>query len=297
MRRNPRKYSPQLCCTIFAALCQDYNIAKVARRCGLHPNTLFMWARQSLLDKENSEIDSKFFLKGWNTENPTERMWWHELFMHTAKVLNSYYLESEARASLAPSVKRSPVSGEPIWETDPAIAADAKTMNELDWILKYGKERKFGDAFVRDENGALVAVMENQTPAAFRIHGLRSVAGKLGWNPADKQVVNSRSTIAHVVKRSAPTQSALERSPLIEDLERRYQEKREAVARGEVPDKPKLPVQVFGRHADDPPEKITGNAGGEPSRPTPLRVSNPPTMPVPQPDYGRPGALPGMKVR
>lgn len=68
-------------------------------------------------------------------------------------------------------------------------------------------------------------------------------------------------------------------SPLEKDL-------REKLHAGPKNNKPDAPVQVFGRYAEhaDPTERVSRNAGGEPSKATEFR-------PAPAPNYGRPKPL------
>jgi hypothetical protein len=115
-----------------------------ARDAGINPTSLFAKIKDSVADP------AKHTLTWLGHAAP------FHMHIVAARKLNVVALDHAAR-DLAINGHSEPRfhDGKPVWRRDPQIEADAITLDELDWIAKYGP-RKRTDTFYRDpETGAL----------------------------------------------------------------------------------------------------------------------------------------------
>ena len=123
-----------------------------ARTADVHSTTIFRWLKQSI------DEPAKHTLQWLGRTAP-----FHQ-HVNAARKLNIVALDHAAR-DLAINGHASPKfhDGRPVWKISPEIAADALTFDEMSWIEKYGT-RKRDDHYERDEDGALVQVMDVSPP-------------------------------------------------------------------------------------------------------------------------------------
>jgi hypothetical protein len=115
-----------------------------ARHAGVPPATLFRWIKESMADPNAH----KFSWLG--------KVAPFHVHVNAARKLSIIAMDHSAR-DLAINGFEEPRlhDGKPVYVHDHQVAADALTLDDFDWELKYAN-RKRDDTFMRDENGALI---------------------------------------------------------------------------------------------------------------------------------------------
>lgn len=116
-----------------------------ARAAGIDPSSLFQKIKDSIADPDKHTVE-------WlGAKAP-----YHE-HMHTARKLAIVELDRAALelALEGHSQPRYDAAGKPVWKVDSEAAADAITLDDMDWILKWGARNR-DDVFARDEQGRLI---------------------------------------------------------------------------------------------------------------------------------------------
>jgi hypothetical protein len=117
-----------------------------ARAAGIDPSSLFEKIKASVAEPDKHMVE-------WLGT----RAAFHE-HMNTARKLAIVELDRAAleMALEGHSQPRYDAAGKPIWKTDPQVAADALTLDDFDWELKYGPHRRRDDVYARTEAGELI---------------------------------------------------------------------------------------------------------------------------------------------
>jgi hypothetical protein len=133
-----------------------------ARAVGIDPSTLFLKIKQSIADPENHKL-----------------VWLDTLdtfanHLQTARRLSIVELD---RAALQLGIEGHAQprfhDGKPVFKTDMQVAADALTLDEMDWIAKYGT-RSRDDHYARDKDGKLIQEQVVSPPNAQLVAKLLS---------------------------------------------------------------------------------------------------------------------------
>ncbi len=133
-----------------------------ARNAGIDPSSLFLKIKQSIADPENHKL-----------------VWLDTLdtfanHLQTARKLAIVELD---RAALQLGIEGHSQprfhDGRPVFKRDLQVEADALTLDEMDWIAKYGS-RKRDDTFARDKNGKLIQEQVVSPPNAQLVAKLLS---------------------------------------------------------------------------------------------------------------------------
>lgn len=250
---------------------------------GSNSKILYVWCRDAARDREDGVTDSKFLVQDWPAEGDQT---WFDKGVKMTRVMHALNLDSTERDTLSSSERFVIEGGKLQPEPDPIIHADSLSLDELDWIAKYGT-RDRSDIWKRDENGGIVYLkVKQEQPAQMRIHALRALLADL-WNPPERREVDTKlSGGVLVIRKSKPT------TPLVEDLRTRLAAIR-AAKDGERTTKPNAPVEVMGRGEAGPPEKISMPSNEAPvtlaDHPRAYEAPTPQPTPQPtQPDYRRP---------
>lgn len=148
-----------------------------AKGAGIHPTTLFGKIKQSVAEPEKHTLT-------WLGHEGA-----FHLHVNAARKLNIAALDHAAR-DLAINGHTEPRfhDGKPVWKRDPKLEADAITLDEMDWIGRYGV-RPRTDTFARDEAGALIQETVTHPPnPAILVKLLTSLA---------PEIYGERSTVEH----------------------------------------------------------------------------------------------------
>lgn len=117
-----------------------------AKAAGIDPSSLFQKIKDSIAEPD------KHIVEWLGTKAP-----YHE-HMNTARRLAIVELDRAAleMALEGHSQPRYDAAGKPVWKTDAQVAADALTLDDFDWEMKYGPSRRRDDVYARDTDGKLI---------------------------------------------------------------------------------------------------------------------------------------------
>jgi hypothetical protein len=280
-----KKWTKENGVLIVDSLAENPNLTQAAKLVGGGQKLIFHWMKASSVDEA----------AGIAPENAEHGIQWPDeewIYFHRAVIQSQKRFLAVAQSQVR-SLLASPESGgggherivtgadgKPAWLVDPLIASHAMTMNDDEWELSYGQNRKRSDVYARDERGALIPwKVRDPIPSQTLIHLIRSLFPDM-FNPSQ----NTQADVHHsgavlVLGDQAPeTKAAATISPLRQDLEARLAEIR---ARGG--NKPDAPVAVFrDMRSIDQPDDTPRAAPAQPKRLPAPRPSGPPQ------DYGRP---------
>jgi hypothetical protein len=117
-----------------------------ARAAGIDPSSLFQKIKDSIAAPDAHIVE-------WLGTKAA----FHE-HMTTARKLAIVELDRAAleMALEGHSQPRYDAAGKPVWKTDAQAAADALTLDDFDWEMKYGPSRRRDDVYARDADGKLI---------------------------------------------------------------------------------------------------------------------------------------------
>jgi hypothetical protein len=155
----PQKLDPQVLTSILDAMTLKpfTGLKTAAGAYSISPTTVFRWQAESAAQEKEGRKDSDFEIE-WMCIVA----FWHR-HVHLARRLSIQKIDQRLR-DLAINGTREYLfkqQGEPVWEVDPKLAADA--LDPDLWQLVHGtRDRK--DIFKRDENGALIQAYKEVPP-------------------------------------------------------------------------------------------------------------------------------------
>ena len=155
----PQKLNPQVLTSILDAMTLKpfTGLKTAAIAYNISPTTVFRWQAESAAHEKNGREDSDFKVEWMGIV-----AFWHR-HVHLARRLSIQKIDQRLR-DLAINGTREYLfkqQGEPVWEVDPKLAADA--LDPDLWQLVHGiRDRK--DVFKRDENGALIQAYKEVAP-------------------------------------------------------------------------------------------------------------------------------------
>jgi len=141
---------------ILDAMLKPYTgLDDVAKKYKVSVQAIFRWQKQSAQDEADEVAGSPFLIDYLETRSYFHR---HMAFVRAVAVARIDHRIIEAATSTHKEPLFSAQTGIPFWETDPQIAADAKSMSDDEWAITYGLDpiRDRSDIYKRDERGALV---------------------------------------------------------------------------------------------------------------------------------------------
>ena len=155
----PQKLDPQVLTSILDAMTLKpfTGLKTAAGAYSISPTTVFRWQAESAAQENEGREDSDFKIEWMGIIS-----FWHR-HVHLARRLSIQKIDQRLR-DLAINGTREYLfkqQGEPVWEVDPKLAADA--LDPDLWQLVHGnRDRK--DIFRRDENGALIQAYKEVPP-------------------------------------------------------------------------------------------------------------------------------------
>jgi hypothetical protein len=155
----PQKLDPQVLTSILDAMTLKpfTGLKTAAGAYSISPTTVFRWQAESAAQENEGREDSDFKIEWMGIVS-----FWHR-HVHLARRLSIQKIDQRLR-DLAINGTREYLfkqQGEPVWEVDPKLAADA--LDPDMWELVHGtRDRK--DIFKRDENGALIQAYKEVPP-------------------------------------------------------------------------------------------------------------------------------------
>ncbi len=155
----PQKLDPLVLTSILDAMTLKpfTGLKTAATAYNISPTTVFRWQAESAAQEKDGREDSEFKIQWMGIV-----AFWHR-HVHLARRLSIQKIDQRLR-DLAINGTREYLfkqQGEPVWEVDPKLAADA--LDPDLWQLVHGtRDRK--DIFKRDENGALIQAYKEVPP-------------------------------------------------------------------------------------------------------------------------------------
>ncbi len=153
-----------------------------ARHAGVPPPTLFRWINESMANPNAHKLS-------WLGKVAP-----FHLHVNAARKLSIVAMDHSARDLAINGFEEPRIhDGRPVYVHDHQVAADALTMDDFDWELKYAN-RKRDDTYARDENGALVQDTVKHPPnPAILVKLLTSLAPSIYGEKSEVSVTHQGS--------------------------------------------------------------------------------------------------------
>ena len=164
MTGRPPKHTPKMLRAILDAMLKPYTgLDDVAKRYKVSVQAIFRWQKQSAQDEADDIADSPFLIDYLETRSYFHR---HMAFVRAVAVARIDHRIIQAATSPHMEPQFSAQTGNPFWQVDPKIAADALSMNDDMWAITYGLDpvRPRSDVYMRDAEGKLIQVVKEVPP-------------------------------------------------------------------------------------------------------------------------------------
>jgi hypothetical protein len=150
---------------ILDAMLRPYTgLDDAAKKYKVSVQAIFRWQKQSAQDEADEVADSPFLIDYLETRSYFHR---HMAFVRAVAVARIDHRIIEAATSPHREPLFSAQTGIPFWEVDTQVAADAKSMSDEEWQIRYGTAdhvRDRDDIYKRDSAGALVQATREVPP-------------------------------------------------------------------------------------------------------------------------------------
>jgi hypothetical protein len=136
----------------------------VAKKYKVSVQALYRWQKDSARDEADGIEDSPFLIEYLGTRSYYHR---HVAFCRAVAVarIDARIIEAATAPHMEPQF--SAQTGNPHWQVDPKIAADALSMPDDLWSITYGTadhERPRSDVYMRDAEGKLIQIVKQVPP-------------------------------------------------------------------------------------------------------------------------------------
>jgi hypothetical protein len=162
---RPGKFTPDMLHDILDAMLKPYSgLNAVAKKHKISVQAIFRWQKQSAQDEADGIADSPFLITYLDQEAFFHR---HMAFVRAVAVARIDHRIVEAATAPHMEPQFSAQTGNPHWQVDPKIAADALSMSDDLWTLTYGTadhERDRSDVYMRDSENKLIQVVKEVPP-------------------------------------------------------------------------------------------------------------------------------------
>jgi hypothetical protein len=162
---RPGKFTPEMLHDILDAMVRPYTgISAAAKKHKISVQAIFRWQKQSAQDEADGRADSPFLISYLDQEAFFHR---HLAFCRAVAVARIDHRIIEAATAPHIEPQFSAQTGNPHWQVDPKIAADALSMSDDLWTLTYGTadhERDRSDVYMRDSENKLIQVVKEVPP-------------------------------------------------------------------------------------------------------------------------------------
>jgi hypothetical protein len=161
---RPSKASPEMLHDILDGMVQPYSgLNKVARKHKISVQAIFRWQKQSAQDEADGVVDSPFLITYLDQEAFFHR---HLAFCRAVAVARIDHRIIEAATASHMEPQFSAQTGNPHWQVDPKVAADALSMSDDMWAITYGLDpvRSRSDVYMRDAEGRLIQIVKEVPP-------------------------------------------------------------------------------------------------------------------------------------
>jgi hypothetical protein len=161
---RPSKHTPKMLRAILDAMLRPYTgLDDVAKKYKVSVQAIFRWQKQSAQDEADEVADSPFLITYLDTRSYFHR---HMAFVRAVAVARIDHRIIEAATSPHQEPQFSAQTGNPFWQVDPKIAADALSMSDDMWAITYGLDpvRPRSDVYMRDAEGKLIQVVKQVPP-------------------------------------------------------------------------------------------------------------------------------------
>jgi hypothetical protein len=162
---RPGKFTPDMLHDILDAMLKPYSgLNAVAKKHKISVQAIFRWQKMSAQDEADGVADSPFLIDYLDTRSYFHR---HMAFVRAVAVARIDHRIVEAATVPHMEPQFSAQTGNPHWQVDPKIAADALSMSDDLWTLTYGDadhERPRSDVYMRDAEGKLIQIVKEVPP-------------------------------------------------------------------------------------------------------------------------------------
>ena len=161
---RPAKHTPKMLRAILDAMLKPYTgLEDVAKKYKISVQAIFRWQKLSAQDELEEKADSPFLIDYLDTRAYFHR---HMAFVRAIAVARIDHRIIEAATQPHTEPQFSAQTGNPHWQVDPKIAADALSMNDDMWAITYGLDpvRPRSDVYMRDIEGKLIQVVKQVPP-------------------------------------------------------------------------------------------------------------------------------------
>jgi len=162
---RPGKFTAKMLRDILNSMVRPYTgIDDVARKYKVSVQALYRWQKDSARDEADGIEDSPFLLEYLGTRSYYHR---HVAFCRAVAVarIDARIIEAATAPHMEPQF--SAQTGNPHWQVDAKIAADALSMSDDMWSITYGTadhERPRSDVYMRDAEGKLIQIVKEVPP-------------------------------------------------------------------------------------------------------------------------------------
>jgi hypothetical protein len=162
---RPGKFTPEMLHDILDGMVQPYTgVNAVAKKHKISVQAIFRWQKQSAQDEADGRADSPFLITYLDQEAFFHR---HVAFVRAVAIARIDHRIIEAATAPHMEPQFSAQTGNPHWQVDPKIAADALSMSDDMWQLEYGTAdsvRNRSDVYMRDVEGKLIQIVKEVPP-------------------------------------------------------------------------------------------------------------------------------------
>jgi hypothetical protein len=161
---RPGKFTPDMLHDILDAMLKPYSgLNAVAKKHKISVQAIFRWQKMSAQDEADGTADSPFLIDYLDTRSYFHR---HMAFVRAVAVARIDHRIVEAATAPHMEPQFSAQTGNPHWQVDPKIAADALSMNDDLWAITYGLDpvRPRSDVYMRDSEGRLIQIVKEVPP-------------------------------------------------------------------------------------------------------------------------------------
>jgi len=162
---RPGKFTAKMLRDILNSMVRPYTgIDDVAKKYKVSVQALYRWQKDSARDEADGIEDSPFLIEYLGTRSYYHR---HVAFCRAVAVarIDARIIEAATVPHMEPQF--SAQTGNPHWQVDPKIAADALSMSDELWTITYGTadhERPRSDIYMRDSENRLIQIVKQVPP-------------------------------------------------------------------------------------------------------------------------------------